>query len=95
MATGKSFRRAEILARFLDCFAESYRGFLSGGLAPLLPEWKRRSLVSGKRVVVRCREGDMHGVAAGVDEAGMLLFRRDGVSREERIHSGEIVEFER
>ena len=95
LATGKSFRRAEILARFLDSFAKSYRDFLSGGLAPLLPEWNRRSLLSGKRVVVRCREGDMRGVAAGVDEAGMLLFRQDGVSREERIHSGEIVEFER
>ena len=94
LATGKSFRRAEILARFLDSFAKSYRDFLSGGLAPLLPEWNRRSLLSGKRVVVRCREGDMRGVAAGVDEAGMLLFRQDGVSREERIHSGEIVEFE-
>jgi BirA family biotin operon repressor/biotin-[acetyl-CoA-carboxylase] ligase len=95
LATGKSFRRAEILARFLDRFAESYRDFLSGGLAPLLPEWNRRSLLSGKRVVVRCREGDMRGLAAGVDEAGMLLFRQDGVGREERIHSGEIVEFER
>ena len=95
LATGKSFRRADILARFLDRFAESYRDFLSGGLAPLLPEWNRRSLLSGKRVVLRCREGDMRGVAAGVDEAGMLLFRQDGVNREERIHSGEIVEFER
>ncbi|MGA6993079.1 MAG: biotin--[acetyl-CoA-carboxylase] ligase [Candidatus Deferrimicrobiaceae bacterium] len=95
LATGKSFRRTEVLSRFLDCFAESYRDFLSGGLALLLPEWNRRSLLSGKRVVVRNREGDMRGVAAGVDEAGMLLFRRDGASREERIHSGEIVEFER
>jgi BirA family biotin operon repressor/biotin-[acetyl-CoA-carboxylase] ligase len=95
LATGKSFRRTEVLARFLDCFAESYRDFLSGGLAPLLPEWNRRSLLSGKRVVVRNREGDMRGVAAGVDESGMLLFRREGASREERIHSGEIVEFER
>ena len=95
LATGKSFQRTEVLARFLDCFAESYRDFLSGELAPLLPEWSRRSLLSGKRVVVRCREGDMRGVAAGVDEAGMLLFRQDGVDREERIHSGEIVEFEK
>jgi len=95
LAAGKSFRRAELLARFLDRFAESYRDFLSGGLAPLLPEWNRRSLLSGKRVVVRCREGDMRGLAAGVDEAGMLLFRQDGVGGVERIHSGEIVEFER
>jgi len=30
-----------------------------------------------------------------VDESGMLLFRRDGSKGEERLHSGEIVEFER
>jgi BirA family biotin operon repressor/biotin-[acetyl-CoA-carboxylase] ligase len=91
LATGKTFRRAEVLVRVLDCFAESYRDFLSGGLASLLAEWNRRSLLTGKRVVVRCREGDVRGVAGEVDEAGLLLFRRDGSEREERIHSGEIV----
>jgi BirA family biotin operon repressor/biotin-[acetyl-CoA-carboxylase] ligase len=95
LATGKTFRRAGILVRVLDRFAESYRDFVSGGLASLLPEWNRRSLLTGKRVVVRCREGDVRGVAGEVDEAGFLLFLRDGANREERIHSGEIVEFGR
>jgi len=95
LAAGRTFRRAEVLACFLDCFAESYREFLSGGLAPLLPEWNRRSLLSGKRVMMRCREGDVWGTAPGVDESGMLLFRRDGSKGEERLHSGEIVEFEK
>jgi BirA family biotin operon repressor/biotin-[acetyl-CoA-carboxylase] ligase len=95
LAAGRTFRRAEVLACFLDCFAESYRDFLSGGLAPLLPEWNRRSLIAGKRVMMRCREGDVWGTAPGVDESGMLLFRRDGLKGEERLHSGEIVEFEK
>ncbi|MGZ8446765.1 MAG: hypothetical protein ACXWWM_03160 [Candidatus Deferrimicrobiaceae bacterium] len=42
---------------------------------------------------MRCREGDVWGTAAGVDETGMLLFRRDGAKGEERLHSGEIIEF--
>ncbi len=95
LAAGRTFRRAEILVRFLDCFAESYRDFLSGGLAPLLPEWNRRSLLSGRRVMMRCREGDVWGTAPGVDESGMLIFRRDGSKGKERLHSGEIVEFEK
>ena len=93
LASGRTIPRAEVLARFLDRFAEGYREFLSGGLKPLLPEWNRRSLIAGKRIKVRVREGDVWGTAAGVDETGMLLFRRDGAKREERLHSGEIIEF--
>jgi len=95
LATGRTYRRAEILACFLDRFAESYREFLSGGFAPLLPEWNRRSVLAGKRVMVRVREGDVWGTTPGVDESGMLLFRRDGSNGEERLHSGEIIGFEK
>ena len=95
LATGRTFPRADVLARFLDRFAETYRDFLSAGFAPLRSEWNRRSLLNGKRVKVGFREGEAWGTAAGVDEAGMLLFRRDGALEEERLHSGEIVGFER
>jgi len=95
LATGRTYLRAEILACFLDRFAESYRVFLSGGFAPLLPEWNRRSLLAGKRVLVRVREEDVWGTTPGVDESGMLLFRRDGSNGEERLHSGEIIGFEK
>jgi len=37
----------------------------------------------------------MWGTAKGMDEEGMLLFRADGAKREKRLHSGEIVQFER
>ncbi len=92
MATGRTYRRAVVLARFLDRFAESYREFLAGGLAPLLPEWNRRSLLAGKRVMVRCPDGDVWGTAAGVDESGRLLFRRDGEQGEDRLSGGEVLE---
>ncbi len=92
LATGRSFRRAEVLARFLDRFADSYGIFVSGGLAPLLPEWNRRCLLTGKRVMVRGPDGDVWGTAAGVDEAGMLLFRRDGAEGEDRLSGGEVLQ---
>jgi len=95
LVAGRTFRRPEVLALFLDRFAESYRDFLAGGLKLLLPEWNRRSLLAGKRILVRCREEDAWGTASGVNEAGMLLFRREGAKGEELLHSGEIVEFER
>lgn len=91
LSTGRSFHRAEILARFLDRFAESYRKFLAGGMTVLLPEWNRRSLLTGKRVMVRFRDEEMWGTAGGMDEEGMLLFRRDASKGEMRLHSGEIV----
>ena len=93
LVTGKTFRRSGLLARFLDSFAVHYREFLSTGLAPLLPEWNRRSLLAGKRVRVRCGDRDAWGTAKGIDEAGMLRFRRDGAAAEERLPGGEIVEF--
>lgn len=91
LATGRTFRRSEILARFLDRFAETYREFLAGGMTALLPEWNRRSLLAGKRVMVRYRDEEMWGTAGGMDGEGMLCFRRDGAKEETRLHSGEIV----
>lgn len=91
---GKPFRRVEVLARFLDAFAECYEAFLSGGFRALLPEWRRRDLLAGKTALLRRREEEVRGKVLGVDESGMLLFRREGASRPEAIVSGEILEFE-
>lgn len=95
LAAGRSFRRVEVLACFLARFSERYRAFLSGGLEALLPEWNRRCLLAGRRVVVRIRDRDVRGTALRVDEGGALLFRPEGGRGAERIHSGEILEFER
>lgn len=91
--TGRAFRRVEVLARFLDSFADCYGIFLSGGFKALLPEWVRRDVLAGKPVLLRCREEEARGKALGVDESGMLLFRREGSARTEKVASGEILEF--
>jgi BirA family biotin operon repressor/biotin-[acetyl-CoA-carboxylase] ligase len=92
---GRAFRRVEVLARFLDSFAECYGAFLSGGFKSLLPDWNRRDVLSGKRVLLRHGGEEARGRVLGVDESGLLLFRREGASRLEKVASGEILEFER
>lgn len=91
LATGRTFRRVEVLASLLDAFARCYGTFLSKGFKGVLPEWKRRDVLAGKRVVLRCRDAKWRGTALGVDEEGHLVFRRAGAARAERIASGEIV----
>ncbi len=95
IASGKAFRRVEILARFLDAFSDCYETFLSGGFRALLPSFRRRDLLAGKRALLRYRDAETRGDVVGVDESGMLLFRRGGGSCTERLPSGEILEFER
>lgn len=92
---GRAFPRVEVLGRFLECFSDAYRLFLGAGLRGVLPEWRRRSLLDGKRVVLRVHGDDVAGTAVGVDDAGLLIFRREGASVAERLPSGEIVDFER
>ncbi len=92
---GRAFSRVDILARYLDCFADAYGLFLAEGIRGILPEWRRRSLLDGKRVVMRVRGEDVAGMAVGVDDAGLFLFRPDGGRETERLAGGEIVDFER
>lgn len=93
---GRTFRRIDVLAAFLARFERAYATFLSeGSLRSFLPAWERRSLLTGRRVLLRIRDEEVRGTAAGVDETGTLRFLRDGSREEESVCSGEILEFER
>lgn len=91
LAAGRTFRRAPLLAAFLDSFTCCYRHFLAEDFAGLLPEWKRRDVLAGGRVVLKDRNRNRRGTALGVDEQGRLVFRREAGGTVERIASGEIV----
>ncbi|MBI5575031.1 MAG: biotin--[acetyl-CoA-carboxylase] ligase [Deltaproteobacteria bacterium] len=95
IASGRVFRRVAVLASFLDSFSRCYGMFLSRGFEALLPEWSRRDILKGKKAVLRIGERAVRGTAVGVDGSGMLLFRRDGESRAEKVPSGEVMEFGR
>jgi BirA family biotin operon repressor/biotin-[acetyl-CoA-carboxylase] ligase len=91
IATGRSFRRVAVLSRFLDSFAERYGTFLTRGFGPLLPEWNRRDIFKGKKAILRHGDREARGEVMGVDESGLLLFRREGGSRAEKFASGEVM----
>jgi BirA family biotin operon repressor/biotin-[acetyl-CoA-carboxylase] ligase len=95
IVAGRSFRRVEVLARFLDSFAECYGAFLSGGFKALLPSFRQQDVLAGKKVLLRLGKEEARGRILEVDESGLLLFRREGGSRPEKVASGEILEFER
>jgi BirA family biotin operon repressor/biotin-[acetyl-CoA-carboxylase] ligase len=95
IVAGMAFRRVEVLARFLDSFAECYGAYLSGGFKALLPSFRDRDVLAGKKALLRQGGEEARGMVLGVDESGMLLFRREGRSRPEKVASGEILEFER
>jgi BirA family biotin operon repressor/biotin-[acetyl-CoA-carboxylase] ligase len=92
---GRAFRRVDVLARFLDSFAEWYGAYLSGGFASVLPSFRRRDVLAGKRALLRHGGEEVRGRVLGVEESGMLLFRREGDSRTSTVAGGEILEFER
>jgi BirA family biotin operon repressor/biotin-[acetyl-CoA-carboxylase] ligase len=92
---GRPWSRVELLAAFLDRFSEAFRTFLAGGFAALLPEWEKRSLLDGRAIVLRMRDREVRGVAAGTGDDGALLFLPEGGGTVEAVHSGEIVHFER
>lgn len=92
---GRSFRRSELLARFLDAFAGRYREFLAGGFGAIRDGWDRRDFLRGRRVHLRRGTRDAWGVAEGVDPGGALRFRPDGAAAADAVYGGEILEFAR
>ena len=92
---GRAFSRVALLAGFLDAFAARYREFTAGGFPAVHPGWARRDFLRGRRVRILRPSGDAWGVARGVDEEAALLFQPDGSDAVERVHSGEIADFER
>jgi BirA family biotin operon repressor/biotin-[acetyl-CoA-carboxylase] ligase len=93
--SGRRVFRVDVLAAFLQRLDTAYRAFMSGGFEAILPEWNRRSLLDGKRVLLRSGDASTWGMAIGVAEDGVLMFRRVGTEAHEKVYSGEIIEFER
>ena len=93
--SGRPFSREELLARFLDAFADRYGEFLDGGFAALHEGWDRRDFLRGRRVRLRRGRGEEWGTAEGVDPEGALRFLPDGAAAAEPVQSGEILEYGR
>ncbi|MBI3872298.1 MAG: biotin--[acetyl-CoA-carboxylase] ligase [candidate division Zixibacteria bacterium] len=87
MAAGEPVDRIAFYRAFLERFETLYRRFRRGGIAPFLPDYRRRSILLGKDVTIRQGEQTISGVATGIDDNGALIIRSG--KREVVISSGE------
>jgi len=87
MAKGAPVDRLAFYRSFLLHFETIYRRFRHEGLAPLLPAYRQRSLLLGKKVTVRQGREKIGGVAVAIDDTGGLVVRSG--KKEIVAHSGE------
>lgn len=76
-----------LLMRLLPPVAAALKRFEREGLAPFVEGWRRRDLLAGRAVSLG-DEGEVAGVAQGVDSDGALRLRQDGADR--LVHGGEV-----
>jgi BirA family biotin operon repressor/biotin-[acetyl-CoA-carboxylase] ligase len=76
--TGRAIAREDVLAELLPAVDSFARMLSEGGRGAILDQFTRcSSYASGKRVVVDQPGGEVHGVTAGLDDAGFLRVRLD------------------
>lgn len=87
IARGAPVDRLAFYRAFLLRFETIYRRFRHEGLAPLLPAYRQRSLLLGKKVTVRQGRLKITGTATEIDNTGGLVVRSG--KKEIVAHSGE------
>jgi BirA family biotin operon repressor/biotin-[acetyl-CoA-carboxylase] ligase len=75
-ALGRQVDRGVFAATLLGNLDRRYEQFLTEGERDIIAEWKARSFL-GQRVLVMAQEGSIEGVAADLDESGALIVRLD------------------
>jgi BirA family biotin operon repressor/biotin-[acetyl-CoA-carboxylase] ligase len=73
LATGRKWRRAEVLVALLHAFEAR----LSRPFAEARAAWEESSLTLGQQVSLATMQGTRHGQAVGLDAVGALLLRND------------------
>ena len=73
LATGKLFRRADVLVALLHAFEDR----LARPFAEMREAWAESSLTLGQRVELSTARGLRRGQAIGLDESGALLLRNE------------------
>lgn len=76
MAAGVPVDRLSFYRTFLLQLETLYHRFQRDGLEPLLPGYRRHSLLLGKDVTVRRGDHVISGTAEGIDELGRLVVRQ-------------------
>jgi BirA family biotin operon repressor/biotin-[acetyl-CoA-carboxylase] ligase len=77
-AAGHPVDRAALLRALLERLDARYAALRQGRREELFSAWRSRLAMLGQTVRVRLPNGDLHGVAEGVDPSGALLLRDAG-----------------
>jgi BirA family biotin operon repressor/biotin-[acetyl-CoA-carboxylase] ligase len=87
IASGHPVDRLAYYRRFLTTFEAVYRQYRRDGMTAILGEYRKRSILLGRKVTVRQGEKKITGTAVAIDDAGALVVRSR--SREIVVRSGE------
>jgi BirA family biotin operon repressor/biotin-[acetyl-CoA-carboxylase] ligase len=89
---GKTVARNMLAAQLLYQLIIAVREFESQGLRPFLKEWATHDVFMDCEVSLDLPQGQIQGIARGVDESGALLLAVAGEERGtvQRFHSGEV-----
>ncbi len=85
----KKVSRVEIAKRILEEIEVCYRQAQGEGFSNLLKEWSRFCSLWGKRIKVKVFNKRIEGEAAGIDEKGYLLLRKDN-GLVEKVSAGDV-----
>jgi BirA family biotin operon repressor/biotin-[acetyl-CoA-carboxylase] ligase len=86
-ALGEPVDRLAFYRAFLYRFEKLYNRFRRQGLAPLLPAYRERSVLLGKKITIRCGREKIAGTAVAIHDSGGLVVKTRG--REVVVHAGE------
>lgn len=75
LAAGHPVDRIAFYRRFLLEFETLYRGFRRDGISPFLDDYRARSILLGREVIVRQGHMEIQGRATAIDENGALIIR--------------------
>ncbi|GAA5345646.1 biotin--[acetyl-CoA-carboxylase] ligase [Planifilum fimeticola] len=75
---GRTFRRSPLIAAILEELEKIYEQYLHQGFSTIRKEWERLSGILGRPVTARNPDGEMTGIARGLNEDGALLLETEG-----------------
>lgn len=91
--SGRTFRRAEVVATFLNRFERLYTQWLELGFGSFVSEWETLADRLHEKVTLRTRQMTASGTLLGIDETGTIRIKTD--AGETRFHSAELVYWEK
>lgn len=71
--TGDPPDREQLAGALIECLYQAFRRFDEVGLDGFVDEWRKHDWLRGREITVELPGGRVSGVAAGVDDRGVLL----------------------